>query len=812
MPKFFSFSREKSFLVRLCEAVITLTVALILFLLPLFFTGLVSQGIVFEKLVLFYLLVLLGLVAWITKGVAAGELTIIRTPLDLPIGALGVILLISSIFSVDKLTSFVGSYGATTKSFIAFVIYLIFYGLVVNNINYRRLKIFFWSLILGAVVTIAYATLQVSGIFLLPWAITQTISFNPIGSSSSLGIYVAAMLPLLALAVPLAVKEDKRSLGGKLLAIGWTAIVALAALVALFLLFLLNNFVFWPAAILGMAIFLMFILSKVVRLRSADTFIPVVIFLALITFLVGGNFNLVNAQLPTEVSLSRDLSWRIAKESLKRDPLWGSGPATFDYAFVKYRGSEFNFSNLWDVRFDTAHGNFFESLATIGILGTASLVIISLILLSIVFIALSRSENKEVKVFLLGVFSSLVVLAANAALLTVAGSIILLIAVLGSLTMALVVINYPEKFKELKLSFRSSPKYALALAAIFLLVSAGVVVLFTSGFKIYLADFYANKANGTDSATAVNYLNKAIATADYQDEYYLRLSRLYIVMANQEANKGQSANLNSIQNYLSSAILTGKKAVDLTPNSVVNKESLALIYENAATYNIAGALEWAEKYYTEVTQLEPDNPTAYVRLALINMAHANQEAGAEEKNKFYAEAIKFYGQAISKKSNLAPAYYGIAIAYEKLNNYDQAIEEVGKAVTLAADNLDYRFELGRLYFNRGVRSQNLQQQQTKEIAAAADRGQTVIQEEKLSVQEEQSNQAVTFNNDLQVADAIFKNVIEISPKHANALYSLALIYETIGDKEQAKQYYGKLLDIVSDQPTKEAIVKKLQAL
>ena len=144
MPKFFSFSREKSFLVRLCEAVITLTVALILFLLPLFFTGLVSQGIVFEKLVLFYLLVLLGLVAWITKGVAAGELTIIRTPLDLPIGALGVILLISSIFSVDKLTSFVGSYGATTKSFIAFVIYLIFYGLVVNNINYRRLKIFFW--------------------------------------------------------------------------------------------------------------------------------------------------------------------------------------------------------------------------------------------------------------------------------------------------------------------------------------------------------------------------------------------------------------------------------------------------------------------------------------------------------------------------------------------------------------------------------------------------------------------------------------------------------------------------------------------
>mgnify|MGYP001612960691 FL=1 len=189
-------------------------------------------------------------------------------------------------------------------------------------------------------------------------------------------------------------------------------------------------------------------------------------------------------------------------------------------------------------------------------------------------------------------------LAANASITAVSGTIILLIAILGSLTTALIVIDYPEKFKELKLSFRSSPKYALALAAIFLLVSAGVVVLFTSGFKIYLADFYANKANSAEAAAAIDYLNKAIATADYQDEYYLRLSRLYMALANQEAQKGQSANINSIQNYLSSAILTGKRAVDLAPNSVVNKESLALIYENAAAYNIAGALEWAEKYYT----------------------------------------------------------------------------------------------------------------------------------------------------------------------------------------------------------------------
>ncbi|MFA6551706.1 MAG: hypothetical protein WCV41_04235, partial [Patescibacteria group bacterium] len=143
MPKFFSFAKEKSFLVRLCDAVITLSIALTFFALPLFFTGLVSQGIVFEKVVLFYLLALLGFVAWITKGVAEGELKIIRTPLDLPIFILGIILLISSIFSVDKLASFIGSYGSTTKSFIAFTVYAAFFYLVVNNITYRRIKIYF---------------------------------------------------------------------------------------------------------------------------------------------------------------------------------------------------------------------------------------------------------------------------------------------------------------------------------------------------------------------------------------------------------------------------------------------------------------------------------------------------------------------------------------------------------------------------------------------------------------------------------------------------------------------------------------------
>jgi len=816
MPKIFSFSSEKSFLVKACDAAITVVPALIFFFLPIFFTSLVAQGIIFEKVILFYLLVLVGVVAWATKGVVEGELKIIRTPLDWPLISLAVIFFVSAIFSVDQLTSFIGSYGSTTKSVTTLLTYVAFYYLVVNNLNQRRLKIFFWSLISGVLITIFYSALQLSGIFILPFVITKAVSFNTIGSISSLGIYAAAALPLLALAIPFAIQDKKLAWFKKILAGLWIIVIIAAFLAAMYILFLLNNFIFLPAAILGMVIVLMFVLSKIVPLRSAYSIIPILTFLGLIIFLIGGNFNLVTPDFPTEVSLSRGLSWNIAKQSIKHDPLIGSGPATFDYAFVKYRGTGFNANSLWNLRFDSASGSIFELLATVGILGTFALLAVGLILVSITFIALSRSENKQTKLFLLGAFASLTIMAVNVCVATVSGSIILLIAALGTLTAALIISDYPEKFKELKISFRSSPKYALALAALFLLVSAGVVILFTSGFKLYLADFYARQALSAGSQDgAVKYMNRAIATADYQYDYYTRLSQLYIALVNQEAQKGNNASLTNIQNYLSLAITAGKKAVDLSPNNVANIESLALIYENAAAYNIGGALEWAEKYYTEMTQLEPDSPSAYIRLALINIAHANNEKSEEEKKHFYDEAIKFYQQAIAKKSDFAQSYYGLAIVYEKTGDYDKAVEELGKAVTLANDNLDYRFELGRMYFNRGVKNQNLQQQSNSIASADAQTqsDETTNDNKSVSVGQEQSGQTkVSATDDVNTAKAIFENILSVSPKHANAIYSLALIYESLGDKAKAKNYYEKLLDIVPDQATKDQILQKLQSL
>ena len=61
------------------DIIISVSIYLVFLLCPLFFTGLIAQGLGFEKMILFYFLVLSGIVAWVTKGVLTGDLKLKRT-------------------------------------------------------------------------------------------------------------------------------------------------------------------------------------------------------------------------------------------------------------------------------------------------------------------------------------------------------------------------------------------------------------------------------------------------------------------------------------------------------------------------------------------------------------------------------------------------------------------------------------------------------------------------------------------------------------------------------------------------------------
>ena len=118
---------SKSAKFKILDAIIFASISLIFFLTPIFFTGLTAQGLGFEKMILFFVLTLLGVVAWVTKGVIAGELPLKRTPLDFPILALLAVYAVSTILSISRKDSILGYYGSSSKGLVAFVIFVLFY-------------------------------------------------------------------------------------------------------------------------------------------------------------------------------------------------------------------------------------------------------------------------------------------------------------------------------------------------------------------------------------------------------------------------------------------------------------------------------------------------------------------------------------------------------------------------------------------------------------------------------------------------------------------------------------------------------------
>lgn len=784
------------------DFVINGAIFLVFFLCPLFFTGLVAQNIGFEKMTLFYFLVLLGAVAWVTKAVIIGELNIKRTPLDYPIVGLLAVFIVSTILSVSQKDSLIGAYGDPAKSLAAVIIFVIFYYLVISNINQKRIKLLFWGGVGSASIVVIYSLMQLMSRFVLPLDFTKTISFNPLGSLSALTMYLVITLPLLVIGLA-QLNEIHPGLKNKAAQIIIKIFLSIIILLSLFTLTLLNGFTFWPAAIVSIVIILMFLLSKIIKVSSSNLVIPIATFLLLIILLVLGNFNIMSLSLPSEVSLSRKASWDVAKISLKNDPIFGSGPSTFVYDFVKYKGADFNASPLWNVRFDNPSGYLFELAATTGGLGVLAAAVILLIALSICFLTLIKVQRNESQSILLALFSSFITAIIFGLLFSVNSSIILISALVSILAIAIAIVNYPEKFKDLNLSFRASPKYALALAAIFLSLSAAVVILFTMGAKLYLADIYAKQSvSMADINQKIARMNQAIVLAPYQDAYYINLANNYMALANQETQGAKNQSV--IENSLSLAIEKGKKALEIAPNNVADSEAMALIYENASFY-VRGALEWAETLYNKNITLEPDNPTPHIRLALINMARSNNETAKPEQEHYVNEAIKEYDLAIAKKSDFGSAYYGKAVAYEKLGKIDDAIDQLKKAVLLTRDNIDYRFELGRLFFNRGITPGKVSQSATDNITTGSETSQD------LSVTGGQGG-ATAKNDDVKTAEQLFLSIIQANPNHANALYSLALLYQKTGETDNAKLAVKELLRILTDLPSIDLVKKQFSGL
>ncbi|NTU67072.1 MAG: hypothetical protein HGB08_04090 [Candidatus Moranbacteria bacterium] len=754
--------RNSGFVLGLFDKIIGLSVFMIAIGIPLYFTSLSFQGIVFEKQLYFYFWLLLALVSWAAKGVITEEMNIKRTPLDIPIVGFWAACLLSVFFSVDRWHSFWGAFGDPSRGFMSITAVIILYYLIISNFDQRRLRSILFGLVGGGAILVFWSSLIFLKIPFIGGTVDSLVSghfaqFIPLSASGSitgLGAYFSALLVLFTVSVLKLAEKDKMGIMDRV-SVG----VLLAALFFdLILLLSIYGFVPWIGLFSGIVVFLIYILSKIVRPKMSWAWLPMVLFVAVMIIRMTGEVQISRVNFPTEASLNYKLSSDIAVSSLKDRFILGSGPATYGYDFSLHKPQYFNENALYMLRFYQGTGIAFESIATLGALGTFFLVILILSFVSVSIYLISREKEKN-KLYSLGLLAASLVLLIDAISMKMEGTVLILTALVGIIALASILNESDTQTKTLSLSLKASPKFALALAFVFMVISAGVAFLFVFLGKIYTADIYAGRAVMVSSANtedAVMKMNRAISLNPREGAYYSKLGELYMILANKEVMKDDnSRNVDLIRQLVNSSLYAASAGSNLQKNDVGSIESLAQVYENSGMY-LGDSLKMAEQSYEQALQLDPHNPATLLKIGQIKIAEASLEKDQSTRKGLLDDAKGFFERSVSEKSNFAEGYYQIALIDDALGDKDGTIDNATKAVQNDSGNATYLIGLANFYRFRGG------------------------------------------DGDYDNAEKIFQYIIQSDDKNINAHFYLGLTYEKDKKRDQAKAEYQKVESLLPD--------------
>ncbi|MEI9966623.1 MAG: tetratricopeptide repeat protein [Candidatus Moraniibacteriota bacterium] len=736
---------------RFFDGLLTFSLVALFFGFPIFFLGLTYQGITFEKQLYFYFWLLLGLIAWVSRAVMTGEMRIRRTPLDIPIIAFWLFSIVSAVFAVDRWHSFWGFFGDPSRGVVSITALVLFYYLLLSHFTPKRLQWMLGALTASGILVSLWSTLVVLKIPFLPATLQTYAPLSLTGSVGTLTTYLGVLLPLFMASLFLLWQSDGIQKARRTAA---TVALGLGILLSLFLLLALYQYAAWLVILAGLAFFLIYILAQIVRPHEGLAWLPMAVFVVVLVFLMIGTNSLARANLPVEVSPSLKLSWVVAKESLSEHFLVGVGPADYGYAFSLYHPAEYNQNQLYTLRFYQSKGLFFESLATLGGIGTILFVIALLSYLSVGVYLLSLEKSRN-KITSLGLLTAALMLLLAGVSTPFNGTLLILWGLISALALGALLWESGLEEKYLQLSLKASPKFALALAFIFMVVSAGVAFLFVFMGKVLVADIEAGRAvrlsAQAPSQDSASLLTRAINRYPQEGRYFTRLGQEYMALANQAVSlPADQQNEDQIVSNIRTAVAAGETGRNRMPNDALAVESLALIYENAGLY-ASDALPKALEQYQRAQELEPQNPLYDVKIGQIKRAQADA-AEAAAKLPLLDESEAALRKAIEKKENLALAHYQLALTLSRQQNYDAAMDEIRAAIKYDPNNVNYQYNLGVVYQLKGG------------------------------------------NENFTQAESVFKGILDKNERLIDVRLSLALLYERENKDDAAIAEYRKILD------------------
>ena len=415
-----------------CNKIIEFSFYALFFLVPLVIASDTSELFELNKMWLTFGLALIIAAAWLTKMILHRRIWIQRTPLDIPILLFLLSQFISTIFSWDVHVSFWGYYSRFNGGLLSIITYIFLYYAFVSNLGHLGNlvnRLLFVSLLSGLVVALwglpsHFGHDPTCFLFRQAFDVScWTEDFQPkirifstLGQPDWLAAYLAILLPISIIMFVKFIKNLPLSIFYFLL----------SALFYLDLLYTRARSGFL-AIWLSLAFFVLtYILVTKTRLIKLSVLL--IMFLS-ITFFIGTPFPQISkftlegikAHLPTGGSKTkienpttltkhtgelggtdsgkiRAIVWRGAINIWQQHPLFGTGVETFAFSYYRHKPAAQNLTSEWNFLYNKAHNEYLNYLATTGIVGLGTYLLMIGWFIFILFKSLNpKSEARNPK-------------------------------------------------------------------------------------------------------------------------------------------------------------------------------------------------------------------------------------------------------------------------------------------------------------------------------------------------------------------------------------------------------------------------------
>lgn len=712
--------RENYLYGTIVKVLLCLAVALV----PLFYLPWTSNVLEYNKQMVLVVAMLIGLIAWLLGAVISGTLIIRTSPIDKGVFAVLAASLAATIFSLTPMSSLFGTGAGLSTAFLTIATMSIFYFLTVNTMHDhgRMLRLI---LVLSTAAALAISILQAFKLFVLPGAFTHVQSFNTVGSLGAIGVLAGVMLPLF-------VKMGFRT-GSRFIAFFSNIGVALAVV----MLAVLNTWVLWAIALVGMLAMIAFDSFNITRLAEdysgkKNRFALSRFVVPMIIIVVGGFFLLVNinftsmkAAIPAEKAPSFALSWRVATSVLKYRPITGMGPENFSLAFDKFGADQLANTRIADIRYGTAasevfnlavHGGAIMIFAMLCLFGCIVQVIVRFG--GAISASIARGESAILAAQSSGVLASVV--AVVVALFLCPFNLTLWFVSFVLLALAALILS-GDHLQAIDLEER--PSYSLSASLGFIVG----LILVLSGFYLasvrYLGDVrYARAQTEGVSETALRDMDSAIGFNSSNDRYLRDGSQLSIAMLRLELAKPSTDTQRAqrAQGMVSSAIQLAQRAIEANPNDSLNPDNLGRVYQSLL--GVVGDVEQlSEDAYAKASQLRPGDPTfdneigqmwltkSDIAKSLLRQSGADTGSIQKQVDQSLAKAETAFLRAINRAPSYGLAIYNLGTVYERQGKIDDAIRQLEKIAPYNTNQPTVMFELGLLYVRAGRKDDALKE-------------------------------------------------------------------------------------------------------